>query len=150
MEIEIRPMSEEYIAAVIRLEQECHLSSRGEDGYLNLIQDEQWLLLLAHQSLTLAGIFSGQMVLDELQIDNIAVADCWRQKGIASKLLANALEIAGERGMVTALLEVRESNTPARRLYERHGFTVSGRRKGYYRNPLDDALLMSLKLGKHT
>ncbi|MEP7340867.1 MAG: ribosomal protein S18-alanine N-acetyltransferase [Acidobacteriota bacterium] len=150
MELELRPMSEEQITSVIRLEQECHLSSRGEDGYLNLLQDERWLLLVAQQSLSITGIFSGQMVLDELQIDNIAVADDWRQKGIATRLLTNALEIAAEKGMVTAILEVRESNIPARRLYERHGFIVSGRRKRYYSNPLDDALLMSLNLDKHT
>jgi ribosomal-protein-alanine N-acetyltransferase len=141
-------MSEEHILEVIRLEQECQLSSRGEEGYLNLLQDERWLLLVAQQSLNVAGIFSGQMVLDELQIDNIAIADRWRQKCLATKLLAKALEIAGERGMATALLEVRESNIPARRLYERHGFTITGRRKDYYRNPMDDALLMSLNLGK--
>jgi len=150
MELEIQPMSEKHIAAVILLEQECRLSSRGKDGYLNLLQDERWLLLVGQQSLDVVGIFSGQMVLDELQIDNIAVADCWRQKGIATKVLAKALEIAAEKGIMIALLEVREGNIPARRLYEQHGFTISGRRKDYYRNPADDALLMSLNLSKHT
>src|SRR5215216_2255392 len=98
-------MREEHITAVVLLEHECRLNSWGEEGYLKLLNDEQWLLLVAQQSLNVVGIFSGQMVLDELQIDNIAVAECWRQKGVAIQLLTNALEIAKENGMKEALLE---------------------------------------------
>ena len=151
MELEITSMRKENIAAVVALERECQLSSRGEDGYLKLLQDEdRWLLLVAMQSLQVAGIFTGLMIVDELQIDNIAVADGWRQKSIATELLITALEIAQKKEMMTAILEVRASNLPAFRLYEQHGFTIAGRRKNYYQNPPDDALLMLLNIGKHT
>ncbi len=144
------PMRKENIEAVVSLEHECHLSSRGEGGYLKLLQDERWLLLVAMDSLQIAGIFTGLMIVDELQIDNIAVAGGWRQRGIATKLLTTALGIAQKKEMITAILEVRASNFPALRLYERHGFTVAGCRKNYYQTPPDDALLMLLNIGKHT
>lgn len=150
MELEIALMRKENIAAVVALERECLLSSRGEDGYLKLLQDDRWLLLVAVQSLQVTGIFTGLMIVDELQIDNIAVADGWRQKGIATELLTTALGIAQKKQMMSAILEVRASNFPALRLYERQGFTIAGRRKSYYQNPPDDALLMLLNLGKYT
>ena len=147
-------MRKENIAAVVALERECQLSSRGEDGYLNLLQDDRWLLLIAMQSLPVAGqvagIFTGLMIVDEFQIDNVAVADGWRQKGIATKLLRTALEIAKKKKMANAILEVRATNFSALKLYQQQGFIVTGRRKNYYQNPSDDALLMLLNLGKQT
>lgn len=150
MQLEITSMRKEDISAVVALERECQLSSRAEDGYLKLLQDERWLLLVASQSLRVVGIFTGLMIVDELQIDNVAVADGWRQKGIATELLSIAMEVAQKKGMETAILEVRSSNFPALKFYERHGFTITGRRKNYYQNPPDDALLMLLKISKHT
>ncbi len=150
MELEITSMRKQDIAAVVALECECQLSSRGTEGYLKLLQDDRWVLLVAMQPLQMAGIFTGLMVVDELQIDNIAVVDDRRQKGIATELLKAALEIAKKNGLVAATLEVRASNFPALRLYERQGFTIAGRRKNYYQNPPDDALLMLLNLGKYT
>jgi ribosomal-protein-alanine N-acetyltransferase len=150
LELEITSMQREHIVAVVALERECQLSSRGEDGYLTLLQDERWLLLIAMQSLQVVGVFMGLMIIDEFQIDNIAVADRYRKKGIATELLSTAIGIAKKKGMVTAILEVRASNSSALKLYERCGFIITGRRKNYYQNPSDDALLMLLNISKHT
>ena len=149
MELEITSMKSENITAVVALERACDLSSRGEDRYSELLRDDRWLLLVAIQSLRVVGIFSGLVVMDELQIDNVAVVNEWRQRGIASQLLVTALEIAQKREVKTAILEVRTKNLPALKLYERYGFTIAGCRKNYYQDPPDDALLMLLNISKH-
>ena len=69
-----------------------------------------------------------------------------RQAGVGSALVRHLAAEAAASGAVSLLLEVRESNTPARRLYEKIGFRVQGRRKDYYRAPLEDALVIRLSL----
>lgn len=150
MELKLSPMLEDDVAAVVALERDCQLSSRGEDGYLKLLQDPQWLLFVARESGNMVAIFSGLTVLDELQIDNLAVAGSHRRKGVATALLTEALEAARQKGIINAILEVRAGNFSAVELYRRQGFTAIGGRKSYYQNPPDDALLMSLTLGKHS
>ena len=65
-----------------------------------------------------------------------------RRRGIAAVLLEGFMAEARARGAEQMLLEVRESNIPAIRLYERYGFTAYNKRKNYYRNPAEDAVLM--------
>lgn len=151
MKIEVEALTEDRIAAVITLERDCRLSSRGHDGYLKMLQDDSWLLFTAQdeEGRTIA-IFSGQIVMDELQIDNIAVAENRRHEGLAKTLLARAVETARQKSVNIAVLEVRSNNEAAIKLYKQQGFAATGRRKNYYQNPPDDALLMSLKLGKHS
>ena len=153
MNFVVEQMQEQHIAAVVALEQECRLNSRGEAGYRKAIQDERSLLLvgLAEPLEVMAevvALFSALMVLDELQIDNVAVAESHRRKGFAALLLAEALKRAREKEIRNAFLEVRAMNLPALGLYESQGFFVVGRRKNYYRNPPDDALTMTLSLCK--
>ena len=82
----------------------------------------------------------------ELHITNIAVHPDWRRRGIARSLLDAILEDARRRDLAVAFLEVRPTNTEARTLYERLGFQVVGRRKGYYVTTGEDALLMKADL----
>lgn len=156
MDPRIERMQEKHIAAVVALEQACQLSSRGQAGYQKALQDRRSILLVVTHSVAcgspseVIAIFSALMIVDELQIDNLAVGEGFRRNGLATILLGEALRISTEQGMSTAFLEVRASNFAAINLYERNGFIVAGRRKGYYQNPLDDALTMSLTLCKHT
>jgi ribosomal-protein-alanine N-acetyltransferase len=60
------------------------------------------------------------------------------------------IDLAGSRGISRIWLEVRASGSSARRLYEKFGFVESGRRKSYYTDPLEDAVVMSLELSKAT
>ena len=91
----------------------------------------------------LAGYAGIQTVLDEGYITNVAVAPEHRRQGLAAALMGELLRFAGERGLAFVTLEVRESNTPARKLYEKYGFAAVGRRKGYYDAPKEDAILMT-------
>ncbi len=82
----------------------------------------------------------------ELHITNLAVHPEWRRQGIGRALLAAILGDARRRGLTLALLEVRPTNAEALGLYERLGFHVIGRRKGYYFDTGEDALLMQADL----
>ncbi len=95
----------------------------------------------------LVGFLIGRIAADEFEILNMAVSRAHRRSGIGSRLLESALEFSRTVGSARAYLEVRASNGPALALYKRHGFTECGRRAEYYRDPLEDALLLCLRLG---
>ena len=85
---------------------------------------------------------------EELKINNLAVrADC-KRLGIGRALLRKVLEAGRRGGCRVALLEVRPSNNAARMLYESQGFVQVGRRKGYYTQEKEDALVLALELGR--
>ena len=86
------------------------------------------------------------LVLDEAGIDNLAVLPGHRRSGAGSALLSQMLSDARMLSAESAVLEVRESNTPAIALYERFGFQQVGFRKNYYENPTEGAKLYSLRL----
>lgn len=108
------------------------------------------LMHQAHARLTVALDATGEVcgycvllhVLDEGEIANIAVASSRRRRGTAARLLDHALELASEIGARSVYLEVRLSNEPARRLYASRGFEPVGRRRAYYHDPLEDALIL--------
>ena len=82
----------------------------------------------------------------ELLIANVAVHEHYRGMGLGSRLLRECLNRAREAGLTYAVLDVRDSNTVAQKLYRKLGFRVFGRRAGYYTNPREDALVMGLRL----
>jgi ribosomal-protein-alanine N-acetyltransferase len=86
------------------------------------------------------------MLSGELRINNLAVREASRGKGIGEALLRNLMELARQAGCQIASLEVRPSNLPALRLYEKLGFREAGRRRGYYTDTHEDALLMRAPL----
>lgn len=136
-------MQESDLEQVVALERENNLSSRGVQKYRLALNDPTNLLLVASDSTRqVIGLFSGQVVLDELQIDNLVVAESQRRKGLATRLLKLGLSEAFSAGARHAVLELRAANTVASALYMRCGFVVAGRRRNYYHHPEDDAVIM--------
>ena len=82
------------------------------------------------------------LVFDELHINNLAVAPAWRRRGLGAALLSEVLARTAREGAHRATLEVRASNLAARGLYERFGFRTVTARRGYYTNPVEDALVL--------
>jgi ribosomal-protein-alanine N-acetyltransferase len=82
------------------------------------------------------------LVADQAHINNLAVRPELRRRGLASALLDAVMVEAAHLGAAVLTLEVRRSNGPAVRLYERAGFERSGVRTNYYTNPVEDALLL--------
>jgi ribosomal-protein-alanine N-acetyltransferase len=94
----------------------------------------------------LAGIrayASFRRVVDELHVMNVAVAPAHRRRGLARFLLRCALDRAAREGVARALLEVRAGNREALGLYAALGFAPCGRRRDYYRDPVEDAVVLS-------
>lgn len=85
------------------------------------------------------------MIEDEAEILNFAVIPEMRKQGIGRMLLSGIIESCRNNGIENFYLEVRESNVPAIRLYESFGFEKYNFRKNYYRNPTENAVLMSLR-----
>lgn len=80
------------------------------------------------------------------EIENIAVDETERRQGVGGDLCKTALAELADAGVVVVELEVREGNRAAAELYGRVGFRMVGRRKGYYAEPQEDAVLMRLDL----
>src|SRR5262247_4868826 len=87
-------------------------------------------------------------VADELHITNVAVHPAYRRRGIAREMLAAVLDDAVRRSLSVVGLEVRPTNAEARALYESFGFRVVGRRRGYYYDTGEDALVMEATLAR--
>ena len=104
------------------------------------------LCLVIESNESLSGFLVARSVALEWELENIVVADRVRRSGLGSQLLAALLDHARSSAATSIFLEVRESNLPARRLYEKFGFYPSGRRPGYYHDPVEDAVLYRLDL----
>ena len=130
------------LPAILAIEQHAPSAAHWPaDEYEKLILIETGAVLLAEQAGKLRGFVSAKAVADEWEIENIVVAtECLRQ-GIADQLLQALIAQAESADASRILLEVRESNLPARRLYEKHAFREAGRRLKYYNDPLEDAIL---------
>jgi len=100
-------------------------------------------LLLDH---SLAGYVCFWLFANEIQVINIAVHPEKRNQGLGYSLLTKMIKDGIDKGMQTIWLEVRESNMPARVLYQKLGFGAIGRRTRYYKDTDEDAIVMALRL----
>lgn len=105
-------------------------------------KDAYYLLALEeHEIIGYAGTW---LVADEAHIMNVAIAPIHRNMGLGRKMMVELVRIVKEKGITAMTLEVRPSNTVARKLYEKMGFKSVGLRKGYYEDNKEDAMIMWL------
>lgn len=130
--------------AVHLIEKECFSTPWSENQIIDEIVKENAIFITAKENGNLCGYISGQLILDEFYINNIAVSEKYRNNGIASSLIARLIEILNSKICVLATLEVRESNYKARKLYERFHFTNLGIRKDFYSDPKENACIYTL------
>jgi ribosomal-protein-alanine N-acetyltransferase len=98
--------------------------------------------LVVEQEGSVVGFIIARQVEDEWEIENIAVTGPARRCGLGTRLLGEFLNLVLKRGGKTVFLEVRESNLAARALYGKWAFLEAGRRKMYYQDPPEDALIL--------
>jgi ribosomal-protein-alanine N-acetyltransferase len=101
--------------------------------------------LVVEQGGSVVGFIVGRQADEEWEIENIAVTGSARRSGLGSRLVGELLDLIRSRGGMSVFLEVRESNRAARSLYEKWAFIEVGRRKMYYQNPAEDALILEFK-----
>lgn len=132
------------IDAVLAIEEASFTSPWTREMYLAEFENRgiSFFYLAKTAGGDIVGFCSFWRVLDELHINNLAVLPQHRRSGVATALLSGVLADGARLGAKRATLEVRHSNTPAQRLYERFGFTVAGVRRGYYNSPVEDALVL--------
>jgi [ribosomal protein S18]-alanine N-acetyltransferase len=147
-------MGEHDLLEVVEIEQSCGLSQWGWDAYHAELGKPEAIMLVARapgaealNGRQLAGYVAARLGAGEVHVNNIGVRDEARRLGLGSALLGLALDVAAERGAGEAVLEVRAGNLPAQALYRRLGFEVVGQRRRYYREPVEDALVMTKRLG---
>lgn len=138
----IRLMTEEDLAQVETIERENFSVPWSFDAFKESMNREDTIYLVACREAEIAGYCGMYMCLDEGEIPNVAVRDRDRCRGIGEQMLLELLSLAEERGVSSVFLEVRVSNGPARRLYERLGFEEAGIRKNFYEKPREDAVIM--------
>ena len=92
----------------------------------------------------IVGMIVGWLFVDEIHIANVATHPDFRRQGIAQKMLTHALRYTADEGAITSFLEVRESNLVAQAMYRKFGYENTGRRKRYYKDNDEDAILMTL------
>ena len=90
------------------------------------------------------GMIVVWLLVDEAHVATLATHPDYRRQGIAKELLLYALRYMSKEGAVTSFLEVREGNNAALEMYRRFGYEESGRRKRYYKDTDEDAILMTL------
>ena len=87
------------------------------------------------------GFIVAKVLESEWEIENVAISGPARRRGHGTRLVGELLDLARGRGALEVLLEVRASNHAARALYEKWAFVESGRRRAYYSDPSEDAIL---------
>jgi ribosomal-protein-alanine N-acetyltransferase len=92
----------------------------------------------------IVGMIVAWLLVDEAHIATIATHPEFRRQGVARKLLTYALRSMSKEGAVSSFLEVRETNLAAQEMYRALGYEAAGRRKRYYKDTDEDAILMTL------
>jgi ribosomal-protein-alanine N-acetyltransferase len=103
--------------------------------------------MVVEQDGIVVGFIVGRQVDREWEIENIAVTGSARRCGLGTRLVGEFLDLVRDGGGKAVFLEVRESNLAARALYEKWAFVEAGRRKTYYAEPSEDALVLKFDFG---
>mgnify|MGYP001396032606 FL=1 len=130
----IRPMQRQDIKRVLEIEQNIFSAPWSEKSFMDAYCAESNIYLVAIKEETVIGYCGLWVSYETADLCNMAVDKTYRQQGAARELLKEGLRLCKERSVESVLLEVRESNIPAIRLYEKMGFARIGKRKKYYRH----------------
>jgi ribosomal-protein-alanine N-acetyltransferase len=145
--VSARRMAHGDVDRVAELEAESFTRPWSADSFAALLdRDGCELWVLDEPEVGVVGYAVLWCIADQGELANFAVAPSHRGQGHGAYLLTRMLELAREHEVERIYLEVRVSNAAAAGLYHSFGFTEVGRRKKYYDQPVEDALLMSLEL----
>ena len=145
MNLMIRKMTVDDVPAVVELDRISFSLPWPERSFrFELTDNPASRCWVAEQDGKVVAMIVVWLIVDEAHVANIATHPEYRKQGIGKRLLAQALHSMIREGARSSFLEVREGNIPAQELYRKFGYEVTGRRKHYYRDNDEDALLMKL------
>ena len=130
------------VEQVAEIERSVFSTPWSAQAFIDTLSMDGVIFLVAREEKRILGYCGIYLAADEGEITNVAVHPEHRRNGIARALMEKLLTNAGDRGAAHIILEVRQSNEAAIRLYESTGFESCGVRKRFYRQPVEDALLM--------
>ncbi|MED5388733.1 MAG: ribosomal protein S18-alanine N-acetyltransferase [Pseudomonadota bacterium] len=144
----IRAMELEDLESVLAIENATQLTPWSSVHFRDCLANANYLCQVTAVGDEPVAFLILSRILDETHVLNIAVAPAWQRRGIARRLLQQAMEAARADAMTVVYLEVRESNQSAQALYRQLGFEVCGVRKNYYRrgDGHENAVLMQCQL----
>ncbi len=140
---EIREMTFDDIEDVVAIERENFSSPWDANGFFSFLIREGTCFLCAEEDGRIVGYAGMVSAADEADITNVSVKRQSRRRNIATRLLEGLIRAGEEMGVHKFFLEVRKSNKAAISLYEKNGFSAVGDRRGYYKEPVEDALIMA-------
>lgn len=138
----IRYALKEDLSFLAEIEKECIPDPWSLNSFEAEFERDGSVFLTAEEDGEICGFITASRVLGEVSVYNVAVTEKYRRRGIAERLMSRLAEISDGAEFIT--LEVRESNNAAIRLYEKLGYKEVGRRKNFYSNPTENAILMTL------
>jgi ribosomal-protein-alanine N-acetyltransferase len=130
------------IDALMAIERASFSVPWSEGSVFREIGADDGIFLVAERESRVVGFAIARLTVPDAELLNLAVEPQSRGFGVASELLREILARLETRGVTAVYLEVRQSNDAARRLYERHAFESVGRRRRYYDEPTEDAIVM--------
>ncbi len=140
--VRIRRMREQDAVAAAALEASVSPEAWSERAFREAVSDKNAIYLAAKRDGVLVGCCGLWISLDEADLCNVAVARAFWRQGIASRMIGELLSLGEAAGVQDFTLEVRKNSRAAVALYEKLGFAAEGVRRGFYKNPEDDALIM--------
>lgn len=140
--IDIALMTQKHVPSVAVLEKLCFSDPWSENSVASELSNPLSLWLVALEDETVIGYIGSQTVMGETDMMNVAVHPDHRRRGIARRLIELLIQMLKERESQCLTLEVRASNISAINLYTEMSFQEVGRRRNYYRNPKEDALIL--------
>lgn len=138
----IRPATLDDVPALMALEKHAVTAAHwSAEQYQTIFSGPQSrIALVIEDQGAIQGFLIARIIDSEWEIENVAVAGPARRRGFGARLLGELLNTARSRGGTAIFLEVRESNSAARRLYQKWAFSENGRRAAYYRDPEEAAI----------
>jgi ribosomal-protein-alanine N-acetyltransferase len=142
----LRAMTAADLPRVLDIENACFSTPWKDATFRGLMRRTDTDLYVAELQDRIVGYAACWTVIDQSELGNVAVVPEARGRGIGGALVDAVVERVKERGAHELFLEVRESNHVAQAIYRDRGFTVVGRRRSYYAQPTEDALVMRLRV----
>jgi [ribosomal protein S18]-alanine N-acetyltransferase len=146
MNLIIRRMTVDDVPAVIDLDQKSFSLPWPERSFrFELTDNPASRCWVAERDGKVVAMIVVWLIVDEAHVATLATHPAYRRQGIGKRLLAHALRYIMQDGARSSFLEVRESNIAAQEMYRKFGYEAKGRRRRYYRDNDEDAILMSLE-----